>query len=60
VRGVTVEGLAREALELIRARPDLPWPVAWRIWCDRAQLPRETERQVKVRLIRIRSFGARP
>ena len=57
VRGVTLEGRVREAMEFIEARPDIAWPSAWRARCDLVQLPRDLEREVKVQILRLRNFG---
>ena len=56
VRGVTVEGLAVEAEEFIRSRPDLPWTSAFAAWRETAGLTIEREREVRIELLRRRCF----
>lgn len=56
VRGVTTEGLAREALEFARrSRPDLSPAVAFRAWCDSVGLDPEREREVQAEMARLRA-----
>jgi hypothetical protein len=55
VRGVTIEGLAREALQFATtARPDLAPASAFRAWADTAGLDAECEREVRAELARLR------
>jgi hypothetical protein len=55
VRGVTVEGLAREALAFTRTRPDLAPAVAFRAWSDVVGLDGRLEREVRDEYARLRA-----
>jgi hypothetical protein len=54
---MTVEGLAHEALDFIRAHPDMKWTTDWRAWADRLQLERRWEREVRAELARLREVA---
>jgi hypothetical protein len=61
-RGVTPEGRAHEFIDWHKTfRPDVGWPTAFLAWLEViGGLPVDVAREVRIQVIRIRSFGATP